>query len=89
MLHSLPQHIFIPYMDISYIQSYKLFYFIMDQDSNKHSLYSASFTNIQETLKEKKVNTFKDAQKLKLALLLTKHTQIDKESLNASCLNVT
>ena len=87
MLHLLPQHIFTPNMCISYIQSYKLFHFIMDQDSNKHFLYSASFTNIRGT--SKKFNTLKNSQKLKLALLLVDHTKIDKESLNVSCLNVT
>jgi len=34
------------------------------------------------------VNTSKNSQKLKLALLLIRHTEIDKESLNVSCLNV-
>jgi len=35
------------------------------------------------------VNTFKNSQKLKLALLLIEHTRTDKESPNVSCLNVT
>jgi len=67
MLHSLPQHMFIPNMCISYTQSYKLFYFIMDQDSNKHFLYSASFTNFREL---KKSEHFQKLTEIKTSLII-------------------